>query len=299
MTSWSAKAKLGEWNERLTKSYGDPNTIIRDLEDALDESSDPAELSYLLDGLGHYWALSGGIAILNSDQRGWDFVFQGWKCMALRLIVNSTMARNESLKSGASGKRLYSVWIYELSVSYPAAIIFNRRKYADWAGELLTEYFSSKDRFKEVSWDKRPLEPFLVQLNAKARGDDAMIKASAFWKSLGQFKGVRAGYQAIIDNWESDRLAEALKRACECFIHESEESSPIAPYDALPAELMAVYKIRQGLNLETPVIDHTVLNSLLAAGPNSVRIDAKHPLFERGKRRIQELLPEADLDLLG
>ena len=100
-------------------------------------------------------------------------------------------------------------------------------------------------------------------------------------------------YDEIMAAWDApDRLAALLSTACDFHIRNPGpyENFVAYPFDCYPAELLAIFRVRQRLGLETPPVSHPLLESPLARPPIPL------PEFsEPAMQRIRGLMPTIDI----
>lgn len=124
---------------------------------------------------------------------------------------------------------------------------------ATWTGAISEPY-----------WRERIFEPFALRLHQLRMGMELPGDVVS--------RDIRA-YGSVLENWENpDRLAEALIRICDYHCDNMEDSGGewdpefrYPPFDLMPAEVLAVYAIREQLGVETPKVEHPLLSLPLSS----------------------------------
>jgi hypothetical protein len=117
-------------------------------------------------------------------------------------------------------------------------------------------------------WQINPLEPMLLQLYALWQGLDID------WANYPKAKlGV---YRSLFAAWdEPARLPAALEICCDYHLIRTGESGYQEffdhPFDILPAEILAVHRLRELQGLPMPVIAHPLMETALGSLPAPVR----------------------------
>lgn len=108
-------------------------------------------------------------------------------------------------------------------------------------------------------------------------------------------------YAQIFDVWnEPTKLITALHAAADYHVqnldlppYSDEDIFEFtgAPYDIFPVEIHAIYRVRQRLGLETPRIDHPLMNTPFGNPPKDIP-EVDDPLLNRAIERVREVLPD-------
>lgn len=145
-------------------------------------------------------------------------------------------------------------------------------------------------------WPKRIYEPFVLMLHQKACG--GVLPAQITSRSLGPYDGIFA-------NWDAPtRLAGPLTEVCDYHCEKMidkglDEEFDIQPFDLYPVEILAIYRVREKLGLETPGIVHPVLSTRLSSlafrpfspinDPIIMRVEKlHHDFFSQTHRSVEE-----------
>lgn len=107
------------------------------------------------------------------------------------------------------------------------------------------------------------------------------------------------GYRAIFDHWDNTvGLASALTEAADYHVRNitTRQRKGIAefgrrPEDIFPAEILAVYRVREWLGLPTPPIDHPLLQTPVARVPASLP-PVHDEILDRVLTKIREVMPD-------
>jgi hypothetical protein len=141
-------------------------------------------------------------------------------------------------------------------------------------------------------WQINPLEPFLLQLYAIWKGIEVN------WANYPNAKlGV---YQQVIQAWNDPaKLTGALDMCCDYHLMRTGESDYqefyCPPYEVFPVEILAIYRLRTLLNLQTPTISHELMDSPLGKLPEPVQAKPDELLkriFEVVEKEVPNLWAE-------
>ena len=161
------------------------------------------------------------------------------------------------------------------------AIAFGERGFARWCGQR-----TLKDSQGVAAQWFRSHTIFILQLYCLWRG------------KRGECLEWDAGpYNAVIDAWKSPRsLQRAIVRICD---FHCQNSAPQGSgefwqheYGLVPFEVAALYRVREWLNLPTPVVQHPLLDSPFARILVPVPGLQFDPLLDRVIRRYRKLNPK-------
>jgi hypothetical protein len=170
-----------------------------------------------------------------------------------------------------------------LCLAYALAL---RRDYeVNFFGDVVRVMLIDKDVVREAYWDYHYTEAFLVQLLALSRRESFDVV-----KDLRRSLGV---YQAVVDAWsQPSSLVKAISDACDFHCRRIEDDSDdfsgefrSPPFDLVPAEILAIYAVRQSLGLETPTVEHPLLEAPFNA-PIGSPSEIEDDLLDRVEARI-------------
>jgi hypothetical protein len=106
-------------------------------------------------------------------------------------------------------------------------------------------------------------------------------------------------YAGILSNWDiPEALAEPLVTACDYHCENlRERNDNLAefdepPFDLYPVEILAIYKVREGLGLETPKIDHPLMSTPLASLASRDVTPIDDPIIRRVERLYNNFFGE-------
>ncbi len=112
----------------------------------------------------------------------------------------------------------------------------------------------------------------------------------------GSFPDNFVPYAPIFEYWEDpDKLAEAIRAACNYHIAQIDVEDGVFennPHDIFPAEILALYRVREKLGLETPAVSHPLLDTPFSQVPENITYEPD-PLVEDAMKLAMELLPQA------
>ena len=152
---------------------------------------------------------------------------------------------------------------------------------AEWGKTLLKMIpFVAENSAK--NWAKAVYEPFVLLL--RQRFDGSELPSNITNRRLGP-------YADVFKNWSNPTgLSQAISDLCN---HHCEhtvdlvrgDEFDVSPFDLYPVEILAIYKIRERLGLETPKIDHPLLSTPLASlAPRRIT-----PIDDPIIRRVEKL----------
>lgn len=147
-----------------------------------------------------------------------------------------------------------------------------------------------------AGWRYTPLEPMLLQLYALWQNVEIN------WED---YRNPKLGvYRALFDAWnEPAKLPAALEMCCDYHLMRTGEFKEFGwpPYQILPAEILAVYRLREMQGLPTPRIEHPLMDTPLGVLPAPVRcppdellrkiidtVSREHPEFDDWLRWFRE-----------
>jgi hypothetical protein len=99
----------------------------------------------------------------------------------------------------------------------------------------------------------------------------------------------------VFDNWKrTESLSAAIDTACEYHADHAERRHLFdeftVPFDLFPAELLALFRVRQALGLPTPEVHHPVLATMLSEVPADV-VRERESDWDRVLALVKEELP--------
>jgi len=241
------------------------------------ESDSPAGRMMMSDRLvrlATWYGTSGHISLMDQNPLGWMQIHRSWLYLSLALRTRISVFQKgrvlgqlrpvKSLETEASASALCLA--YALTVHRD----FETRFFGDAVQGMLLD----KDTVREAYWKHHFTEAFMIQLLALFRGEN-----------LNATKGPRHGlgvYQTVLDAWNTpSSLAEAIAIACDFHCERIEDKSNkfsaefrSPPFDLVPAEIYAIYAVREAQGLDTPRVDHPLiaeLYSVPAGSPDEVQ----------------------------
>lgn len=197
--------------------------------------------------------VEGAIDVLEGGPRGWNRVHLAMQYEVIRHRISQEMGWNRSLENSGheAGQLLALAWaLGDMNV-------------VGWMSEELIRF---PHHFK--GWEFAPLEPMLLQLYSLWR------ETEINWQNYPKAKlGV---YRSLFDAWHDPaKLGQALEMCCDYHCLRTGESGfqefYDSPFNVLPAEILAVYRLREIQGLATPKIEHELLNTPLGKLPAPVQ----------------------------
>jgi hypothetical protein len=212
-----------------------------------------------LNRLASWHGVAGQLALLDGGCSGWVEIHRSWLYRALSLRMQiSVFQRGRVLGQFRPVKGLETVASASaLCLAY--AMVVCRDHETRSFGDAVRRMLMDRDVVREDYWRDHPLGPFTIQLLAFYRHESLDVR-----RDIGRGFGV---YQGIVDAWnEPSALAKAIAHACELHCEQIGDTSGdyvadfrSPPFDLVPAEILATYSVRQTLGLETPSVDHPLL----------------------------------------
>src|SRR5262249_30847488 len=225
---------------------------------------------YRADDLAFELSMEGAIKILDGSGDGWKSLGS-----AVEYFYHATkLAHKRSKVGGYLYQSIESPYRFALTTLLAVALGFSER--ARWLGkELLLHYDAGA-------------------VNGYAEGDPA---AHEYWQTL--LKALLAGrwpepdnagrtlglYRPLFVESETPQLEKSLLDACEYHLWktgiEGDDDDPLgfdkvyswAPFDLMPVELLAYFKLRRDMQLPAVSVTHPLLATPLARIPGQVELD--------------------------
>ncbi|HEV2208113.1 MAG TPA: hypothetical protein VG167_05020 [Verrucomicrobiae bacterium] len=118
--------------------------------------------------------------------------------------------------------------------------------------------------------------------------------------SVGTVSECFGPYKGIFSNWESSvALSVEIAKIADYHITRIDTGRDdeygefnFNPHDIFPTEILALYRVREKLGLETPLVQHPLLDTPFAQVPETIRYDPD-PLVTEAMSLVEKLLPEA------
>lgn len=209
-----------------------------------------------LDGLGTVHATRGLVGLFDGREGAWldierSWLYRSWEAR-LRIKVAAQSAFLGQFRGVGTGLS-QSAHNAVLVLAYDLAFASGRRTV--WMVQPLTDVLRGDPRDRP---DREHLERFVLAIEGFAQGRAAPV---AEVDEMGV-------YGEVVRSWsDPKRLRDALLAACEYHCENmvdtgDEDFTPEfrdPPFDLVPAEILAVIRVRERLGLETPAVDHPLL----------------------------------------
>gem|GEM_PF-4683099 len=217
----------------------------------------------------------GVIDVLEGRPRGWERLHLALQYNVLRQRFSQEWGRDRNIDHviDEAGRLLALAWA------------LGDMKVVEWMSEELIRFPQNFN-----GWKINPLQPMLLQLYA-------------FWRNIEinwqNYPKARFGvYRNLFDAWnEPAKLRTALEMCCDYHLLRTGEAGYQefydSPFNIVPAEILAVYRLREMQGLPTPTVEHELLNSPLGKLPAPVHsppdellqriidtVSREHPNFE-------------------
>jgi hypothetical protein len=200
----------------------------------------------------------GIVSIMDGDSQGWTLIVGSAKCRYWGQRILDALGR------AGHRPRAYRR-VVALLLAY--GLCMEDRSVAEWSGQRL--YTSLEDAgLLNEEWRFAALPGFMVQLYARQKSLDYDFSRQDF----GRF----SIYQEVLDAWDDEnRLGKAIREACDYHVRRRDGDDPslefeYGPFDEFPAEILAIYKVRESLGLSTPLVEHPLLDTPLAHPPAKI-----------------------------
>ena len=227
----------------------------------------------------------GQAKLMAGEPSGWTDIHRSFLYESLALRIRISM-----FQKGRVLGQFRSVKSLETEASASAlclayAMVVHRDFEAGFFGNAVRAMLLDKNIVREAYWEYHYTEAFVVQLLALSRNENCDVV-----KDMRRGLGV---YQAIIDAWKNpSSMAKAISGACDFHCERIEDKSGRfsaefrgPPFDLVPAEILAIYAVRRSLGLDTPPVDHPLLESPFHAPPGSPT-DIEDGLLEEVEARV-------------
>ncbi|HPF38399.1 MAG TPA: hypothetical protein P5081_04550 [Phycisphaerae bacterium] len=204
----------------------------------------------------------GQLDVLTGHADGWEWINRSalYRYWGLRLSMGRV---NSSHGAQADGEQLHARVVTAWAHLYCYGILTGLKEIEDRAAVILLEIESDSSNISSDSWPQRRFEPFVLRLLLMDRGlpaPDSLVS-----RSLGV-------YDAILANWsDADKLVTPLLEACDYHCWNLEERSydwepefEHAPFHIIPTEILTIRALRERKGLETPTINHPLMQTPLA-----------------------------------
>lgn len=269
LSEFVSESDVHAWAERVESDLEkDPSTIkmLRPVEGVSTEKANGAlaavQLALTVSCLGIRLMSIGVLSVLQDRQDGWQRFRQGVRyCLWagrvevdwLDNILRPKDGRRQSDRNSTTCCFLAAIGLDE----FPSLV--------EWWGERMLQALHPEERYV-LDWENSPIEQFSVRLFAKWRGR-RLPSHRLQWPDS-------AAYQKVLDDWEDDgAFAAAVVGICD--YHQSNcnyGSGKIRtfdswPFQAFPAEVLALLRVRADAGLSVPAIDHVLIRGNPLAAP--------------------------------
>ncbi|WP_259697620.1 MULTISPECIES: hypothetical protein [Pseudomonas] len=208
--------------------------------------------------LATYYGVQGEVAISDRDPAGWEHVSRS---MMYRYWALMLKAKAFSKTSFLQGVKTVPNLTNQLSLAgclLAGLIVADRRDLAASVADVLAGMLAINGAVDASYLEQRRFEPFMLWLySVYSQGE-----------TLPEIKSMNLGvYQEVINEWSNEQgLAQALEKLCKYHLSNFEDSGgawdpefKYAPFDLLPLEIHAIFRVRQQLGLTTPVVSSPLL----------------------------------------
>ena len=156
------------------------------------------------------------------------------------------------------------------------AAAFRRWRDAAWIGDTVLR------TLKTMGWYCGPIGRYSKKLYAMSG-------------SLEFARDQLGPYSDVFLNWQDTGvLADAIWKICDYHVEQLKAHGEFdrSPYDIFPSEILALYRVREKLGLETPWVKHPLLDTPFTQVPENITYEPD-PLVVQAMDLVTKLLPEA------
>lgn len=246
--------------------FQDDIASMKDQElDAIEQelgSDSPAAKLNVADSLGRlasWYGALGQIALLDGSVEGWAEIQRSWLYQALSLRTRIAVFQRGRVLGKFRPVKSLALEANPSAICLAYSLVLGKELRTTFFGDAVRVMVLDKDVVREDFWQYHPLGPFLVQLLALSRN-----------QPLGDLRRLGLGlgpYQSIIDGWDNPSvLAKGIFETAEFHCQRIEDTSGDffsefrnPPFDLVPAEILAIYSVRHALVLDTPNVQHPLL----------------------------------------
>ncbi len=135
------------------------------------------------------------------------------------------------------------------------------------------------------SWGSEEREAFscyVCELYTRCAGTDG------FPDDFGPYEGILAAWS------NTAQMADAIHALCDYHVKQIKADGEFEhnPHDIFPSEILALYRVREKLGLETPWVNHPLLDTPFTQVPEKITYEPD-PLVVQAMDLVTKLLPEA------
>jgi hypothetical protein len=278
-SNWGPDAVEREAEEWFASDYTREHkytTPTNEIEVALStDISDPnslgGEVAFNLEMLCMWYVHVGELGISRSESDGWCELkralrYQYWSIRTLVRLWELDTRRRKQARVGSQTGSLY----------FALAVTTGSTEEAAWLGERMSR---SRQDGAFGSWDYGPLPSFLLTLFLRSQGDtDALVVPPT--------DGLEV-YSDVFEHWSNDKLlAEAIRNIADYHLDHTCESDEdfieftMSPFIHVPVEVITLERIRAGLGLTTPRIEHELFSTPFCQPPDKID-DIDDPFLDR------------------
>lgn len=248
-------------------AYKDPAPGILALEQSLNERYiNAAGVAYSLKEVAWPECIDGTVRALQGDPAGWPAIHRWFLCTIWKDHVQCVRFDNARVPKNAPCPQ-YLPLAAEIAYLTAYALSAGWTRIIESFGERLLRNSREPHEWREDGdWTFADgLAAYVVRLYSLWKGDSAEV---------GEHAACAPGpYQRLFAAWnDPQELTPVLEAMCELHCRQYFRDSGVLAYfplSIIPAEIVALRKVREKLGLETPVIKHPLLDSPFAAIPEN------------------------------
>jgi hypothetical protein len=250
-----------------------------------DSPSSLLNISDSLMRLATWHGACGQVALVDGAATGWNEIHRSWLYQSLALRVRISVFEKGRVLGQFRPVRSLEAEASPSALCLGYALAVHREFETGFFGDAVRAMLLDKEVVRETYWEHHSVAPFLVQLLAISRAEKLDV-AREWNRELGV-------YQSVIDAWNDPLLLEkSLETVCDFHCQRIEDTSGRftaefrgPPFDLVPAEVLAIYSVRRALGLNTPNVEHPLLEppfNVPAGSPS----ETEDELLDRIEARI-------------
>ncbi|WP_233631250.1 MULTISPECIES: hypothetical protein [unclassified Pseudomonas] len=211
--------------------------------------------------------IQGEVSIRAGDTSGWEDVSRAMMYRYWVLILRAKIFSNTSFLQNIRSAPNLTSQLSNAGCLLAGFIAADRHDLAESVANVLVGMISVDGAVDPDYLKERRFEPFMLWLYSVYSGESAPALIESM--DLGVYK-------QVIDSWvDEQKLAGVLDAVCQYHLANSEDKGGAwdpefknPPFDLLPVEIFAIFKVRQQCGLKSPAVANPLLSAEVAAFEN-------------------------------
>lgn len=213
--------------------------------------------------LGTYYGTLGITGIIDGNMEEWDNVHRAasYHFWAVKIFAMAHY-KTAFLGAGSAAELTNSTSICACLVCY--GIINDLSEQRMFAVDVLNQFALESRTTANSFWAERVFEPFVLWLNSQL--EPGNLPEGVAPDALGP-------YGRILKNWADGKaIGEAIREVCDYHCRNMEDHGrdwdpefKDSPFDLYPVEVLAIYKVRRDVGVNTEVTNHPLMSTPLAS----------------------------------